>query len=199
MRAFLAVGLPTQIRESVFSQLKEIRQLSLPVAWVPPENYHLTLRFLGDVDQQFSSRFQSCWSFEERQSLVCRLRLGGPGAFPSTRRPRVLWFDIQELPRPDAADASSEVGQSLERLVQEIDSVLEGQLGLPQDKGLFKPHLTVGRVRTPVSIESFHSLSSLSLEWEVTQFSLMESLSSPGHPPRYQVVHSFWLRKGPRT
>lgn len=138
IRAFFAVNLPLALVEKVRAaqnQLRErAREAGMKVAWVPPANLHVTLKFLGDVPEE------SVWPM--RDLLLPRLgvrvsvplTVKGAGAFPDAERPRVLWVGIET-----EADG-------LVALAREIDSGL-AELGFPEEKRPFHPHLTLGRVK----------------------------------------------------
>jgi len=134
VRAFLGVGLPTVVRDSVSSAIDQVRGFHAPIAWTPPENLHITLNFLGDI-------------FPERVPLVERslrvvasgigpfsLTAEGAGMFPGMRNPRVLWV------------AFLEPLELVRQLQQNMGNALSGA-GFPPEDRPFHPHITVGRVR----------------------------------------------------
>jgi len=96
MRAFLGIGLPGDVRETIASAIAQVRSLHAPVAWTAPKNLHITLNFLGDI---FPERVE----FVERAMRVAAsgidpfsLTAEGGGAFPGTRNPRILWVGFLE-------------------------------------------------------------------------------------------------------
>ena len=134
MRLFVAVVPPPEVRERA---LKEARSLSWEghIRWLPPENLHLTLRFLGETPDQelpgLRDALEAACSGQEAFDLT----LQDAGAFPSADRARVLWVGV---------------GDGLERLnalAGEVDAALE-RLEIEREKRPFHPHLTVGRART---------------------------------------------------
>ena len=116
--------------------MDELRPLVHDVAWVAPDNFHLTLKFLGPVDAErlatltetLASAAAACPSFP--------LEIRGLGAFPSPARPRVLWAGIEAGAAPAAM------------LATRLDEAL-ATLGFAREARAFSPHVTLGRVRQP--------------------------------------------------
>jgi 2'-5' RNA ligase len=135
LRTFIAVEIPHPLQETLQQKTKPLRQSigSSIVRWVPSENIHLTLKFLGNVSsanidmltQMLHTLADSCSSFD--------IHLNGLGSFPSPKRPRVLFIGIQ---------APAE----LEALWRGVESETT-RLGYESEKHGFSPHLTLGRVR----------------------------------------------------
>jgi RNA 2',3'-cyclic 3'-phosphodiesterase len=97
MRTFLAIELPSAVREQLLAV--QVRLRALPALacfrWVPVENVHLTLRFLGETDQR-----QQQLITQEVQRMVDRQRplslaVGGAGTFPNFRAPNIIWLGVQ--------------------------------------------------------------------------------------------------------
>ena len=104
------------------------------VRWTPAENLHLTLKFLGDVDEaRVGSMRAALRDVLSGISGFCA-RVKGLGVFPDARRPRVLWAGLA------AADLARTAG-SVERALE--------PLGVEREKARFRPHVTIGRWRRP--------------------------------------------------
>jgi RNA 2',3'-cyclic 3'-phosphodiesterase len=132
-RAFVAVLLDEQTRRSVSAQIDRLRPLSKAVAWVPPQNLHLTLRFLGDqTEEQLADVVPA---LEEAASGVSTftLSLKGIGAFPGLDHPRTLWVGL------------SDGGQDVQRLQARVAEALERR-GVPIEARAWQAHVTIGRV-----------------------------------------------------
>ena len=107
------------------------------VRWVPPQNMHLTLKFLGDVSPS-SVEFLVQMLRNETANIHCfDIHLAGLGAFPSPRRPRVLYIGIQ-------------APALLDTLQRGIESASR-RLGYEEEERPFSAHLTLGRVRQNVN------------------------------------------------
>jgi 2'-5' RNA ligase len=116
--------------------VSRLRVLVHDVAWVGRDNFHLTLKFLGDVD---SARLEAIVAALGEAAAGCSpfdLAVGGLGAFPSPTRPRVLWVGLDA----GAGEAA--------RLAERVDQTLAG-VGFARETRAFSPHVTLGRVREP--------------------------------------------------
>jgi RNA 2',3'-cyclic 3'-phosphodiesterase len=135
IRAFIAIELPSQIKAAL-AQLQDNLRTSknASVKWVEPQSIHLTLKFLGNVDEAEIPAVTKALSEAVKGVAPFSLQLGDPGAFPDTHAPRVVWVGVGGEIEP------------LSTLHNNIDRVL-APLGFPPEKRAFSPHLTLGRVR----------------------------------------------------
>lgn len=134
MRAFLGIGLPAGVRDTVASAIAHARELHAPVAWTAPGNLHITLIFLGEINPERVPLIEQALRVVASGTGPFSLTAEGVGAFPGTRTPRVLWVAILE--------PLELVGQ----LQQNMQNALSGA-GFPREDRPFHPHITVGRVR----------------------------------------------------
>lgn len=134
IRAFIAIELSLDIAKKldmVSQHLKE--QIGNPsVRWVPARNIHLTLKFLGDVPVDNLGRIKDVLTLEASQVPVFDITIGSLGAFPSIKKPRVLWVGVQ---------APGELNQLFKGIEKGVHS-----LGFAREERPFSAHLTVGRV-----------------------------------------------------
>jgi 2'-5' RNA ligase len=132
-RAFVAVLLDEQTRRTIAAQIERLRPLSKAVAWVPPPNLHLTLRFLGD--QTEAQLVEVVPAIEEAASGVPAFTLGlkGLGAYPGLDQPRTLWVGV------------SGGVQEVQRLQARVAEALERR-GVPIEARAWQAHVTIGRV-----------------------------------------------------
>jgi 2'-5' RNA ligase len=139
LRAFIAVEIPPTIHQAIQKQTASLRaalNASL-VRWVPPDNIHLTLKFLGDVSPANLEMLKQMLSAEVSQHRAFEMGFGGLGAFPSPKRPRVIWIGIQ-------------APAGLEALQHGIEAAT-ATLGYPDEQRPFSPHLTIGRVKQNIN------------------------------------------------
>ena len=96
LRAFIAVEIPTEIQQKIHRETANLRKaIDSLVRWVPSQNMHLTLKFLGDVSPN-SLEFIKQMLRTEAENVPCfDIHLAGLGAFPNLKRPRVLYVRIQ--------------------------------------------------------------------------------------------------------
>jgi|SRR5262245_924269 len=132
-RAFVAVLLDDTTRVAMAEEVERLRPLTKAVAWVPAENLHLTLKFLGE--QADARLAEAALAIDEAAATVQRfsLALHGVGGFPGMERPRILWVGM-------AAGALS-----LRTLQARVENTL-GQRAFSPDARPWHPHLTIGRV-----------------------------------------------------
>jgi RNA 2',3'-cyclic 3'-phosphodiesterase len=144
MRLFVAVELPPAALAAVAEVSRALRARvshfapSARLTWVPTDRLHLTIRFLGDVDDAGRGAVESALA-APLVTPAFPLMIGGADAFPPRGAPRVLWLGIaQGLPE-------------LKRLEQELSGRLE-VIGFPPETRAFNPHLTLTRVRNPAGL-----------------------------------------------
>jgi 2'-5' RNA ligase len=134
IRTFISVHIPGAVREAIGSWMGRLRPIGEDVKWVRCENLHLTLKFLGDVEESRVAAVGSAVEKAVSSRPPFNLALGGTGAFPNVRRPSVLWIGVPLGAEPMVALAAG------------IESELAG-LGFDREKRPFSAHLTLGRVR----------------------------------------------------
>ncbi|HAY86022.1 MAG TPA: RNA 2',3'-cyclic phosphodiesterase [Chloroflexi bacterium] len=147
IRSFIAVDLPNTLNQSLVQASQQLQELlvDLPVRWVPVENIHLTLKFLGDVSEKNISMIQSILYTEAANHHQFEISVGGFGVFPNLSRPRVLWVGVEA---PD----------ELINLQRRID-METARLGYTPDQREFNPHLTFGRVSRNASSKQVRKIS----------------------------------------
>jgi len=137
IRAFIAIELPAEVQQSLEEVMRQLRQRlqTLPgsaVCWVPAGNIHLTLKFLGDVSLANLDMLTEMLLTEVKTHPPFEFSVGGVGAFPHAKSPRVVWVGVQAPPE-------------LLTLQSAISSKVE-KLGYSREERPFSPHLTLGRV-----------------------------------------------------
>jgi len=181
MRIFVALNLPKKERTRIHRASARLREEVLPVRWIDPENYHVTLKFLGDVRQEHVREVQEIVRRVAESTLPFDLTLGGFGAFPTVRRPRVVWLGV---------DASAE----LRCLKQDLEWGL-ADVGFEPETRAFHPHLTLGRADSRGGAGQFRGFDDVMAELDfsgraaIHTLDLMRShLSREGS--RYSVLAS---------
>jgi 2'-5' RNA ligase len=134
IRTFIAIDLSEEIYrrlDEVAHNLQE-RLSGVPIRWVPVRNIHVTLKFLGDVSNKNLEVLKKLLESEAHGHSPFEISVGDLGAFPSERRPRVLWAGV-------------EAPQELTALQHGIEAET-ARLGYAPEDRPFSPHLTLGRV-----------------------------------------------------
>lgn len=128
-RLFIAIDLPEALKAHVMAICRGVAT----ARWVPEEQLHLTLRFIGDADEELFSAIRA--GLSQVKSHPFTLALTGTGCFPSPKRPRVLWIGT----RGDG---------TLQQLRQAVEEYLVTS-GIPADARPFSPHITLARLKEP--------------------------------------------------
>jgi 2'-5' RNA ligase len=173
------------VRRELWAALAPLRERreKLPVKWVRPENIHLSLKFLGDVEDTRAPELHAALKQAAGSRTVARpitLQIEGLGVFPDSHRPRILWAGVA----PDPA---------LELLQHGVEQAF-APLGFPTEARAFRPHITLGRAARDARPRVFAGLAEVLAGLDVAatvtvaDLDLMEStLQSSG--PVYEVKH----------
>jgi 2'-5' RNA ligase len=91
IRTFIAVSPPRDVRLEVEEGVREVHALASDAKWVAVDNFHFTLRFLGNLPEERLDLLAECVAKSVKGEAPFDVTLSGLGAFPSTMKPRVLW------------------------------------------------------------------------------------------------------------
>lgn len=179
MRAFLALPLTEDARRVIAHHLRTSLPHPLPGRVVRPENWHLTLRFLGEIDEVAADRVVREVDAAGRGAAF-PVRWGSLGAFPRPRRATVLWLGLESG------------GAEAERLAAAVEEAVEAAGFQPEDRP-FRSHLTLSRLRpdqdvTPV----LAAVPPVGVSMTVDRVVLYRSHLGRGGP-RYEQIESFPL------
>lgn len=183
LRLFFAVWPPEDLRERLWQALAPLRRARPGVRWVPPDRFHITLRFLGDVPERMVSGLTGAADTLAPESPF-RVEVRGTGVFPHGEPARVYWVGITAAP--------------VVRIRRLLDAALARE-GMARERRVFKPHLTVGRARPgrqridPSGTPSGPAPGALAGEgFTVDALHLVRSELFPGGP-RYANIHTVLL------
>ena len=189
MRLFVALEIPSAVRENLAAVINELRAVNAPSSkskarWVRAENLHVTLKFIGHVDAGKLDAIRAALA-EVCSDAAVELRFRGLGFFPNDRRPRVLWAGV-------------EGSANLAALAGEIDARLS-KLGIPRETRDFAPHLTLARFDPPGISEPLRAAAQKNTAREfgsirAGEFHLFESKTRPTGAD-YTRLSSFSLVK----
>lgn len=147
IRTFLAVELSEELRKQIAlvqqdlqSRLGGESSKAVRIAWVQPSSIHLTMRFLGDTDEQLLDLMREAMATVRQAHPTIQIPLDRLQAFPNLRQPRVLWVGPSEpWLKSDAAKQLTSLHRAIEACCRSLGFVTE-------DKP-FTPHLTVARIK----------------------------------------------------
>ncbi len=183
LRLFFAIWPPHELRERLWGSLASLRRARPGVRWVPPERYHVTLRFLGDTSAALLPSLKLAADSLGHEGAF-RIGLTGTGVFPPRGAPRVYWVGLTPGP--------------LTRMRRALDQALARE-GIAPGRRAFKPHLTVGRTRragvaqgAAPDIGGGGSAAVLSEDFGVGALHLVRSELFPGGPS-YANIHKVVL------
>ena len=187
MRLFIAINLPADVRAEITGATAALRAEAPEIAWVAESRLHLTLKFLGEVEEGRLDALTAAMAAVAGQHRELVMTLGGIGAFPNFRRARVVWMGIEQEAR-------------LELLHHDLELACES-LGFEVEGRPFRPHLTLARVKQPLDEPRLRALSragkqtDFGTDFVVRSVDLMSSeLSQSG--PTYRTLVSAALRSG---
>ena len=138
IRTFIALELPPAVTLLLHKVQQELKRLKIRARWVRPENIHLTLKFLGDINPDHIDKIGAAMAGAAIEFPPVTLTVRGIGVFPGIKRPRVIWMGLGGDIRSLLALQS--------RLEQEL-----AEAEFPKDKRSFKAHLTLGRLKQSVN------------------------------------------------
>lgn len=171
MRLFVALNLPKKDRERIHRATRKLRDEELPVRWVGIEGFHVTLKFLGDVRRERLPEVEQAMTRVAATTKAFKTKLGGFGAFPSVRQPRIIWLGVKANPE-------------LRCLKQDLEYSF-GDLGFDAETRAFHPHVTLGRAEERKGAGAFRDLDDMLSgldckgDVKVTSLDLMRSQLGP--------------------
>jgi 2'-5' RNA ligase len=136
IRTFIALELPPTVLSLLCTVQQELEQLKIRARWVRPENIHLTLKFIGDIEPGDVDAICAAMTAAANEFSPITLTVRGIGVFPTIKRPRVIWVGLDGDIR------------SLLALQSRLEDKL-AEAGVAKDKRSFKAHLTLGRIKQP--------------------------------------------------
>ena len=184
MRLFIGIDLDDDARQAIAAEQKRLKAAvgddRSALRWIRPEHMHLTLAFLGELDDRLAQSVVETIG-QPVQADRFPVVFGGLGVFPSGGAPRVLWLGLK-------AGSREVIG-----VQREVAERVTG-LGIALEQRPFHPHLTLARWRTPrpsdrrlvATADSPRDIARI----EVQQVSLIQSRLSPAGPTYVSLTHS---------
>lgn len=133
IRLFIAIKLPSKIIDGLKKIQDELKNGNNMVAWVKPENIHLTIKFLGDISEDKVDLIAGLLKAAIAENRSFDISVKGLGVFPTMDNPRVVWVGVED-------------DKNLSRIYDELENGLSA-IGFKKEERPFKPHLTIGRIK----------------------------------------------------
>jgi len=177
MRTFIAIELPQEIKDFLSRIQGQLKASGADVKWVEPKNIHLTLKFLGEINDEKQDAVTRIIGDVAEDKNPFSMRIYSIGAFPKINFPRVIWVGIEKG----------------ERETKEIAKELEGKLvkiGIAKEDRPFSSHITIGRTRSAINREKLvqdlkileNNFGEKNLEFLVNKITLYKSTLTPKGP-----------------
>jgi len=164
VRTFIALDLGKPIRDRLVSLQENFARAGAQVKWVEPENMHLTLLFLGEVDQRDLLPICRTVATAAQERPAFSLTVAGVGAFPNLRRPRILWVGV---------------GQGVQEVCGLHDALETPLLELGcyrREERKYTPHVTLGRTKTEAASPALEGTLRKYQAWEAGETHIAEVL-----------------------
>jgi RNA 2',3'-cyclic 3'-phosphodiesterase len=140
MRTFIAIEFSEEIKDTLSQAEAHLKYSGVDVKWVEKENIHLTIKFLGEVDEKKLEEIKTALDIIGSQTKPFDSTIKDLGVFPKIEYPRVIWAGIDKG------------ALELKALSEKVDTALS-KLGFEKEVRPFVAHLTIGRVRSPKNKE----------------------------------------------
>jgi 2'-5' RNA ligase len=186
MRLFVAIAPPPAVLDELDALAAPLRAARHDLRWTSREAWHVTLAFLGHVEEPVAARLLPRLERAAQRHRTFPLAFSGAGAFPVPARANVLWSGL-----------SGDRG-ALARLAQSVAAGASRAGAPPPDQGRrFQPHLTLARCRMPADVtELVAALAGYHGQpWTADRIHLVRSRLGTAQPPRYATLASWPLRR----
>lgn len=171
MRLFVAVNFPARLRQKIARLSRPMQEAGIPGRWAGADQIHLTLKFIGEVSPPDLDEIRGALVHVAASFRPFELAFGPIGAFPSPRRPQVVWLGVE--PSPELRF----VKDDLERRLSE--------LGVARESRPYQPHITLGRAPRDAEAGEFRRFEEVTRSlglldvYRVTHLDLMKSRLGP--------------------
>lgn len=186
LRLFIAIEIEKRIKERILELLKHLKKTETDIRWVAPENLHVTVKFIGDLDPIILPSVAKSLENVASRFNPFRIQIENVAVFPKIKNPRILFIGLR-----DKED-------SLVNIFEELEVELEA-FGIKRESRKYVGHITIGRVKSQKNIhkliEALNSDSACFLGQEkVNHISLIQSELTP-KGPIYTTLKRFILYK----
>ncbi|MGB9613444.1 MAG: RNA 2',3'-cyclic phosphodiesterase [Candidatus Margulisiibacteriota bacterium] len=140
MRTFIAVELPDEVRKNITELINELKTTEAAVKWVEQQNLHITLKFLGWVEDRKINEVMDLIKKAVEKTGSFKAKFAGLGTFPAGKTPRVVWVGVK-----DGSDRLTNLANALEKTLS--------QAGYRSQEREFSSHVTIGRIKEKKGVD----------------------------------------------
>jgi len=174
MRIFISVELPDSVKEKTAELIKELKGIETDIKWVDPKNLHITLKFLGWIEEKQFDNLTALATSAVSGSGSFKAIFRDLGTFPEGKSPRVVWV------------GAVEGGDKLCILAKVLEEKLS-KAGFKAEEKTFKPHITIGRIKDKKGVDNIKEKiiqfkNTAFGEMTVDRVFIMKSTLTPGGP-----------------
>ncbi len=181
MRLFIAIDIPQDLKDVLSRLLLKLKKSDVDAKWVLTQNLHLSLKFLGEVDEAKIKNIEEILDSAGKQFSSLELNFEKFGFFPDEKRPRVFFVAT------DKEEELKKIYSFLEDNLQKLDFVKEER---------FKSHITLARFRSQRNTEALKKqIESIAIKgkFQANEITLFKSILKP-QGPTYEKIASVLLK-----
>lgn len=180
MRTFIAIDLPQNVKDHLSGIQEQLKNIPADIKWVTPKNIHLTLKFLGEIDQRKADKICSILDNICKDKSTFVISLSSLGVFPDMHHPRVVWIGLDKGEK------------ELQRLAMDIEDGLN-KIHIRKEKRPFSSHITLGRIKSGRIDNLPDKLADVIPEFAADRITFFKSTLTSGGPV-YEVIKEAILK-----
>jgi len=163
VRLFIAALIPEEIRKQLLKYINSLKSDIDGVRWEKSDKLHITLKFLGDVEESNLDNITNLLRRLVEESSPCKFEISEFGGFPNLNNPKVLYMGLSE-------------NREFSEFQKKLDQGLS-ELGFEKESRRFIPHITLGRVKKKINMKSSPVINQSS--FEIVDIGLIKSEQRP--------------------
>lgn len=165
MRVFIAIELSDEIKDTLARIQSHLKYAGADIKWVEKNNIHLTLKFLGEIDEKKREKVEAALDEAVKSVRPFEISLKDIGAFPKIEFLRVIWAGLDKGAK-ESAEAAAKIDEALSKI------------GFDKETRPFAAHLTIGRVRSPKNKDALkEKIDSLSKQFTANSSQYINSIN----------------------
>ncbi len=179
-RSFIAVNIPNDVKQVLGNWIENLKKnLKTDIKWVDPENFHLTLHFLGYLEEKQLDKVRNILQNSIFKTEIV-LKITGVDCFPNQNTPKAMFFKCEEKQNNDLVGLQKIIEQALRYMQIEIN------------EKPWQMHLTFARTKAPIKLPASFNKKVPDLEFNVEYIDLIKSVLTPTGP-EHTVLNKYSL------